>query len=201
MKRALSTIIILLFAILFVAADEVSFVVSAPDAVEMGRNFRVSYTINRANVREPIIPSFDGFDVLSGPHRSTSMNMYITNGKREESHTVTFNYTLIPTKEGVFKLPVATIEVDGKQYKSNAISIKVLPADKTSRSSGASAVGGSRRFSSTNIAKDELFMTATLNKKNVFEQEAVLLTYKGLSNGKEFLKDAVFAVEKKFDGA
>lgn len=178
MKRALSTIIILLFAISFVAADEVSFVVSAPDAVEMGRNFRVSYTINRANVREPIIPSFDGFDVLSGPHRSTSMNMYITNGKREESHTVTFNYTLIPTKEGVFKLPVATIEVDGKQYKSNAISIKVLPADKTSRSSGASAVGGSRRSSSTNIAKDELFMTATLNKKNVFEQEAVLLTYK-----------------------
>lgn len=178
MKRILLTIIIFLSAIPFAFADEVSFVLSAPDAVVVNQHFRVSYTVNRANVKEPRIPAFNGFEVLSGPNRSTSMNMYITNGKREESHTVTFNYTLLPTEEGVFELPIASIDVDGKQYKSNTVKVKVLPADKTTQSSQRVSSAGGRRSSSTNISNDELFMTATLNKTTVYEQEAVLLTYK-----------------------
>lgn len=163
----------------FVRADEVTFVVSAPDAVVVNRHFRVGYTVNRGNVREPRVPSFEGFEVLSGPNRSTSMSMHTVNGQTVSSHTVTFNYTLLPLKEGTFKLPEATIEVDGKQYKSNSVSIKVLPEDKTDSSSqNASSRGGMQRSSSTNISKEELFMTATLNKTNVYEQEAVLLTYK-----------------------
>ena len=106
------------------------------------------------------------------------MNMYITNGQRVESHTVTFNYTLLPTKEGTFTLPVATIEVDGEQYKSNTVKVKVLPADKTTQSSQRASSDSNRRSSSTNISNDELFMTATLNRTRVYEQEAVLLTYK-----------------------
>lgn len=163
----------------FTLADEVTFVVSAPDAVVVNRHFRVSYTVNRGNVREPRVPSFEGFEVLSGPNRSTSMSMHTINGQTVSSHTVTFNYTLLPQKEGTFKLPEATIEVDGKQYKSNSVDIKVLPEDKTTSSSqNSSSRGSMQRSSSTNISKDELFMTATLNKTNVYEQEAVLLTYK-----------------------
>lgn len=159
-----------------IIADEVSFVVSAPEAVALNQHFRVSYTVNRGNVKEPRV-SFDGFEILSGPNRSTSMSMQSINGQSVTSHTVTFNYILQPTKEGTFAIPVATIEVDGKQYKSNSRKIKVLPADKASQNSK-----GSRRqsngSSSVNISKDDLFMTATLSKHNVFEQEAVLLTYK-----------------------
>ena len=179
MRRLLFATILVLTTITAAVADEVSFVVSAPDAVVVDQHFRVSYTINRGNVKEPRV-SFENFEILSGPNRSTSMSMHSINGQSVTSHTVTFNYILQPLKEGTFNIPVATIDVDGKQYKSNSAKIKVLLADKASQSSQRSS--GTRRSnnssSSVNISKDELFMTATLNKQNVFEQEAVLLTYK-----------------------
>lgn len=161
-------------------ADEVSFVVSAPKAVVVDRHFRISYTVNRGNVREPRVSNFDGFEVLSGPNRSTQMSYNSVNGQVTQSHTVTFNYTLMAKKEGTFKIPAATIEVDGKQYTSNSVEVKVLPADKSAQASQGQGSNrrSSRESSSLNISKDELFMTATLNKSNVYEQEAVLLTYK-----------------------
>lgn len=174
MKRYILSII-LFFATLASFADEVTFVVKAPDAVALDNHFRVSYTVNRGNVKEPHV-TFDDFDVLSGPNRSTSMNMYSVNGQSVTSHTVTFNYILKARNEGTFKLPVATIDVDGKQYKSNSANIKVLPADKAASAANSnSGVGNGQR---AQISKDELFMTATLNRSTVYEQEAVLLTYK-----------------------
>lgn len=173
MRRYLLSLI-LFFVTLASFADEVTFVVKAPDAVALDNHFRVSYTVNRGNVREPKV-SFDDFEVLSGPNRSTSIDMYSVNGQSVTSHVVTFNYILKPKSEGTFKLPVATIDVDGKQYKSNSATIKVLPADKVSSGGGNRSAGNGQR---TQISQDELFMTATLNKKTVYEQEAVLLTYK-----------------------
>ncbi|MBQ3539450.1 MAG: protein BatD [Bacteroidaceae bacterium] len=178
MKRTLLTIIATLATLATIYADEVSFVVSAPNAVVVDQHFRLSYTVNRGNVKEPRIPSFDGFEILSGPNRSTSQSWQNINGEVTQSYTVTFNYILSPTKEGTFEIPAATIEVDGKQYTSNTTTIKVLPADKTSQTSQGQGRRESSNSRSVNIAKDELFMTATLNKTNVFEQEAVLLTYK-----------------------
>ena len=178
MKRTLLTIIATLATLATIYAYEVSFVVSAPNAVVVDQHFRLSYTVNRGNVKEPRIPSFDGFEILSGPNRSTSQSWQNINGEVTQSYTVTFNYILSPTKEGTFEIPAATIEVDGKQYTSNTTTIKVLPADKTSQTSQGQGRRESSNSRSVNIAKDELFMTATLNKTNVFEQEAVLLTYK-----------------------
>lgn len=182
MKRVLFTIIGIIALTLPAVADEVSFVISAPDAVEAGQYFRVSYTVNRGNVKEPRV-SFTDFEVLSGPNRSTSVRHSNYNGVTETIHTVTFNYTLMASKEGSFTLPSATIEVDGKQYKSNNATIKVLPADKVSGANGSRGgssgrSGGSQRSSSTNISNDELFMRAILGKTTVYEQEAVLLTFK-----------------------
>ena len=179
MKRITLSIILLLATFTITFADEVTFVIKAPDAVAVNNHFRVSYTVNRGNVKEPRV-SFTDFDVLSGPNRSTSMNMYSVNGESVVSHTVTFNYILKPKKEGTFKLPIATLDVDGKQYKSNSATIKVLPADKveSGNNGGNRNSAGVNQEQNTQITKDELFMTATLNKKTVYEQEAVLLTYK-----------------------
>ncbi len=178
MKRILFTIIGIIALTLPALADEVSFVISAPEAVEAGQYFKVSYTVNRGNVKEPRV-SFSDFEVLSGPNRSTSVRHSNYNGVVETVHTVTFNYTLMASKEGNYTLPSATIEVDGKQYKSNSATIRVLPADKASQAgNNRSGRDGSRRSSSTSISNDELFMRAILSKTTVYEQEAVLLTFK-----------------------
>lgn len=183
MKKILFTIIGIVGLFTSAFADEVSFVVSAPEAVVAGEYFRVSYTVNRGNVREPRV-SFVDFEVLSGPNRSTSMRQTNFNGQIETIHTVTFNYTLMAEKEGNYTLPVATIEVDGKQYSSNSEKIRVLPPDKAAQAAGnrQNRQGNTNRSSSTNISNDDLFMRATLNKTTVYEQEAVLLTFKAYSS-------------------
>lgn len=177
MKKGL--FVLLLFALTATVshADDITFVASAPRSVAVNQQFRLSYKVNRVNVNEPAIPEIKGFEVLSGPHRSTQQSYSNINGRMEASEQVTFTYILLATAEGEFNIPPASITVDGKKIVSNAVGIKVLPAGQASANSGSNrpsrTVG-----SSTDIAGDELFIRATLNKTNVYEQEAVLLTYK-----------------------
>lgn len=179
MKKVLFAIIGIIVFSVSAFADEVSFVISAPKTVVAGQNFNVSYKVNRGNVNNPTV-TFGDFEELAGPYRSSYMSQNTINGVTETVYTVTFTYTLVTEKEGTFTLPAATIEVGGKKYSSNTATVKVLPPDKTAQS----ANNGSRRnsrdsgSSSVSIADDELFMRATLSKTTVYEQEALLLTFK-----------------------
>lgn len=155
------------------AEDEVTFTASAPDAVAVGDQFRLSYTVNTRNIKDFRAPSIQGFDVLMGPSRSTSLN--IINGDRSES--TTFTYILMATKEGEYTIPGATLSAKGNQMISNSVKIKVLPEDKTATNSGGGQGNVSGR-SGTSISSNDLFITSTVSKTNVYEQEAFLLTYK-----------------------
>ena len=155
------------------AEDEVTFTASAPDAVAVGDQFRLSYTVNTRNIKDFRAPSIQGFDVLMGPSRSTNVN--IINGDRSES--TTFTYILMATKEGEYTIPGATLSAKGNQMISNSVKIKVLPEDKTATNSGGGQGNVSGR-SGTSISSNDLFITSTVSKTNVYEQEAFLLTYK-----------------------
>ncbi len=181
MKKIFLTTLILLTT-LTAFADEVTFVTSAPKAVELNKAFRLKYTVNRRNVKEPRIPQIGDFAILSGPSRSEQSSTQIINGNVTSTQSVTFTYVLMPQKEGEFTIPGATISVDGSEITSNKVTVKVLPEDKTaaaqqrnSQRRGAQYQNGS---GTVDIAASDLFMTATLNKTSVVEQEAVLLTFK-----------------------
>lgn len=179
MKKILSTSLLLISIIGNIFADDVTFVASAPKSVVLNQHFRLTYTVNTTNAKEPQIADMPEFDILSGPNISTQQSYSSVNGKMTSSASVTFTYILMPKSEGNFTIPPAKIEVKGEEYTSNSVDIKVLPADQ----SVASQQGNSNRrrqdnITSTNIGDDDLFMRATLNKTKVYEQEAVLLTYK-----------------------
>ena len=70
------------------ADDKVTFTASAPDAVAVGDQFRLSYTVNTQNVRDFRAPSVKGFDVLMGPSRSYSRQNI--NGNVTENLTFTY---------------------------------------------------------------------------------------------------------------
>ena len=199
MRRFLLTSLLFVFTILAVCADEVTFVASAPKSVVVNQQFRLSYKVNRVKAKEPSIADIPGFRILSGPNRSTQQSIQMMNGKMESTESVTFTYILMAEKEGEYTFPSATVTVDGEKVTSNTVNVKVLPEDKNSSSSqgGSNRERVERNSSSTRIADDELFVRATLNKTKVFEQEAVLLTYKvyslvnltNLSNPTPELKD------------
>ena len=157
------------------ADDKVTFTASAPDAVAVGDQFRLSYTVNTQKVKNFRAPSIKGFDVLMGPSRSYSMQSI--NGNTTE--TLTFTYILLAQKEGEYTIPGATITANGDQMLSNSVKIKVLPADKANSSQSGNAQSTSRSSSSgTSISNNDLFITATASKTTAYEQEAILLTYK-----------------------
>lgn len=168
------------------ADEKVSFTASAPDAVAVGDQFRLTYTVTTQKVRDFRAPSIKGLDVLMGPSRSQQSSVQIINGVSTSTSSITFTYILMATAEGNFTIPGATIMADGNQMVSNSVHIKVLPADQAAAaaSSGGNSSGGAqqnnttRASSGTSISNQDLFITATASKTNVYEQEAFLLTYK-----------------------
>lgn len=183
MKRLFFAIIGIILFSAAAFADEVSFVISAPKSVVVGQNFQVKYTINSTKVSEPIV-SFADFNLKAGPGQSTYSRMMSSevNGVTtfDSESGITYTYTLLAEKEGTFTLPAATIEVEGKKISSNTAKIKVLPQDKTNQSANGRSRRDSREqwSSSVNISNEDLFMRAVISKTTVYEQEAVLLTFK-----------------------
>lgn len=177
MKRIILTLLLFISVIGNVLADDVTFVASAPKSVVLGQHFRLTYTVNTTDAKEPVIADMPDFDILSGPNISTQQSYSSVNGKTTSSVSVTFTYILLPKSEGEFTIQPAKINAKGKEITSNSLSIKVLPEDRASSAvqNGDRRQGGN---TSTNISNDDLFMRATLSKTKVYEQEAVLLTYK-----------------------
>ena len=170
---------ILISTVIGAWADGITFTANAPEVVVSGDQFRLSYTINSQKVRDFRAPSIQGFEVLMGPSRSTQSSTQIINGNVTSTSTITFTYILMAGKEGNYKIPGATIVADGNNYTSNSVEIKVLPPDQSSgTSSGSSAHSSRNQVNSGKITDKELFMLATASKTNVYEQEAILLTYK-----------------------
>lgn len=175
-KLILLFITLIIFGVKVSADDKVSFVANAPEAVASGDQFKLTYTVNTQNIRDFRAPSIKDFDVLMGPNRSFSQT--IINGT--SSSSVTYTYILMADKQGTFTIPSATAVINGKAASSNPVKIKVLPPDQAGgNSSRGSAAGRSTQASSgNNISNNDLFVTATVSKTNVYEQEALLLTYK-----------------------
>ena len=174
MKRLIFLLSILIAGTLAARADEpVRFTASAPSAVALDKPFQLVFSIN-ANGKDLRMPEFTNFDVLAGPFESHSSSIQYVNGKSTSSVSVSYTYTIQAQKTGTFTIPSASITVDGKKVTSNGVSIKVLPADaNVPASKGQGNQGGQ-----ASISGDNLFIRTEVSKTNVYEQEAILVTYK-----------------------
>lgn len=171
---------LLLAGLQSVAGNEVNFVAAAPDVVVSGDQFRLTFTVNTQKVKDFRAPSIKGFEVLMGPSRSSQNSTQIINGKVSSSSSITYTYILMAGKEGTYNIPAASIVADGETKISNSLQIKVLPADDASASSaqGGSASSSRSQAVGSKITDKDLFITASASKTKVYEQEAILLTYK-----------------------
>ena len=156
---------------------------SAPSHVAVGEQFRLTYTVNTQNAsdfRAGDIPH--ELEVLIGPNRSMQSSYQMINGHTSSSSSITYTYIVCATKNGSFTIPPAHVTVGGKTIASNSLNIKV------SGSPQASAGGSPRhqrqdeqgeiRDAGSQISGSDLFIKVSANKKRVYEQEPILLTYK-----------------------
>lgn len=176
MKKLIIILIALIVYSTQAFADKVSFTASAPDAVVVGDQFRLSYTVTTQKVKDFRAPSIKGFDVLMGPSRSQQSSTQIVNGNVTSTSSITFTYILMANTAGEYTIGGASIVADGNQMVSNSVKIKVLPQDQNSN--GGQGGSSAHSSSGTSVSDQDLFITATASKTNVFEQEAFVLTYK-----------------------
>ena len=157
---------------------------SAPSHVSVGEQFRLTYTINTQNVsdfRAGNIP--EELEVLIGPNRSTQSSYQMINGHTSSSSSVTYTYIVVATKNGSYTIPAAHATVDGKNIASNTLSIKVTGNARSQANQGVGSQRqqddeGEMRDAGSRISGSDLFIKVSANKKRVFEQEPILLTYK-----------------------
>ena len=181
MKRFL--IVFHLFVVAFASALAQTVTLQAPEVCEVGQRINISYKVDTQDVDDIQVGNFSGFDLLYGPSTSSQSSFQMINGKTIHSSSLTFTYVLLAKKEGEYKLPAASVKVNGKTIRSGVADITILPASTPNQSSGqssSSSSSSSRQSSSSDkrVSDKDLFITATISKTKVFEQEAVLLTYK-----------------------
>ena len=183
-KGLLLSVMLIMLTGVTVIAQDVTFTAQAPKAVVVGERFRITYKINTRDAKELRAPDMKSLQILSGPNTSTQSSYTIINGKSENSTTITYTYIVVATEQGDVELDGATIKAGGKQFTSNKLTIKVLPPDQASQAQDGQGQGSNQAQSrpssgqSSAVGNDDLFMLATVDKTTVYEQEAILLTFK-----------------------
>jgi hypothetical protein len=177
MRKLIFLFIILLIPGISIYANG-RIVADAPGVVAVGDQFRITYTVNSQDVKNFRASSMKGLDVLAGPYESRMTSSQYVNGHGSTVSSITFTYTVMASKQGTFSIAPASAVVNGNPSTSNALSIRVLPADKASAASSGGSRSSASHSSGARISANDLIIVGSVNKTNVFEQEAVVLTYK-----------------------
>lgn len=147
----------------------------------------MQFTVNTQDVSNFVAPDFKGFEVIYGPATSSQSSFQMINGRTSQSSSIIYTYVLLSDTPGTYTLGSASVVAEGKTVKSRPTTIKVLPAGSNGGGSAQSRQQGgnarqqtqqSQQSSSSGVSDKDLFMTATASRTKVFEQEAILLTYK-----------------------
>lgn len=126
----------------------------------------------------PQLPVLDGFEVVSS---GSSSQFSFINGKMSASKS--FSYRLVPTKEGKFTIPPATIDVGNETLKTEPITVEVAKGGQTPT---ASTSAGAKPYyatpQSTPITperlKDRLFIEVATDKSTAYIGEQITMTFK-----------------------
>ena len=146
------------------SAQEVSFDAKvSKKQLGINERLRVDFTMNTDGDNfEP--PSFENFTVVGGP--SQSINNSWINGVR--SFSKSYSYFLAPKKRGEFTIGQATIEIDGKTYKTLPVKITVTAAiDKPKDPNDPNY-----------IASEKIHLVAEISNGNPYLNEAITVVYK-----------------------
>lgn len=141
--------------------------------VGLNDQFQVSFTFSGPNVNglsNFSQPDFKGFNVISGPNQSSSMQ--IINGS--VSGSMTYSYYLQPKRTGKFTIGSATIDFSGKPMSTEPLTITVV---KGSPKPAAASPQNKAAVNPQDIS-DNLFILATADRTTAFLGQQVIVTYK-----------------------
>jgi hypothetical protein len=147
------------------------------NTVAVGEHFQVSFTIEGdADGFRP--PSFEGFRVLSGPNKSSSMQWI--NG--DFSSSVSYSYILMPEEEGQLEIGSAQLKNKSTDLSSDPIRINVVQGRQQARQPQQQPrqqqQANAPPANNSNDLSSHVFMKLFVDKKDAFVGEQIIATYK-----------------------
>lgn len=109
-------------------------------------------------------PTFEDFTVVGGPSQSIS-NSWVN---RKRTFSKTYSYVLAPKKRGNLKITQASIQFEGKTYKTSPITIVVTAAVKVPTNPN----------DPNYLASQNIHLVAEVSKANPYLNEAITVVYK-----------------------
>ncbi len=140
--------------------------------VQQNERFKIYFTFDggdRTSMKGYQPPSMRDFSVLSGPNQSSSMS--IINGS--VSSKITYSYIILAPNLGEFTIEAASLKFEGKEYKTKSLKIRVVK-----QSSGRAGSKTNNQAMSNEELKENVFIRAIANRRNVVKGEQVTVTYK-----------------------
>ena len=159
MKRIL-LLCLLLSTGLLVRAQQFTARANATTVAE-GRTFQVTFTLSNINSGSFTPPDFAGFDIVSGPNRSTSVQMMNGEVNKQTSYT----YVLSPQRTGRLTVGPGTIQSPAGNLRTAPITITV-----TRGSANPTVPGGQ--------SGKELFVRAELSDSTAYPGQQIVLDYR-----------------------
>jgi hypothetical protein len=172
-------LIITLFWAQSIWAQDVNFEASVnKNPVGLEESFVLTFSVNASgrNFRPPRLS--DHFRVYSGPNQSSQMS-YV-NGQMTAN--LSYSYILVPINVGSFIIEPASIEVNGKNYSTKPIELKVVKAQnqaqKQQQQQNAKGQEAQDKPNESAQLEDNIYLKAELSKSKVFQGEQIALIYK-----------------------
>jgi hypothetical protein len=166
------TILVLMFGTEAAFAQDVTFQGSVDkNPVGVNDQFTLTFSLSSSGAgggQNMKLPGLGNFRMMSGPNQSSSMQFI--NGA--VSSSVSYSYVLAPKEIGKFTIGSASIDVGGKTYHSNPISLEVVKGSPKPKQQAAAPDDISGQIG------DNLFLRATVSKTHIIQGEQVNLAYK-----------------------
>ncbi|HNY04998.1 MAG TPA: BatD family protein [Candidatus Egerieousia sp.] len=190
--RILFTVIAAMFFVTVFSGNKAmaqSFVLNAPRVVGQNEQFTIAFSSN-GDVDNFNAPSISGASVLAGPSKSSYSSMQIINGRRTDSHEVTYTYVLQAGSSGTVRISAASANVSGRSMSTRPVSISIVAGASSQsgqQSSGYSGGNSGSRQQADNdygystpvsSGKADVFMRLDLNKTKVVKGEPIIATLK-----------------------
>ena len=170
--RKRNSIVAFLFCAVVLNAQDFSASVDN-NTVALGEQIQLQFVLNNGGMnggKNFKLPDVSKFMVLSGPNQSSSMQII----NSAVSSTVTYSYVLQPREVGKFTIGSATIEANGKQFRSNPIDITVT---KSSGKPKQQTAGNQQADTKVDVGEN-LFLRAVVDKARAYQGEQITVTYK-----------------------
>ena len=170
MKKYIFILFIILLNSVNTFAQNIDFRASAKNVVTVGEQFQLSFTVN-AKGSGLKMPDLSNFIVLSGPNQSSSSSVQIINGQISQSSSYSYTYILQAKKDGKFTIGSAEITVNGKNYKSNPLTIEVVKTQYNNK-------GNNNINNNGKGGNQDLFVKIDVSRTSVYQGENILATIK-----------------------